>query len=285
MNLQHLRYFLTTMETGSVSRAADALGITQPTLSVALKGVEREFGTRLFAPDGRGIKALPDAKLLEGRVRLALRTLSDAKRDLSGTKQAALKIGVLPSLAAAWLPALVRAWDGPVQIVEALTDELEKQVMSGTLDIALTALPAAGGLARKIILREPFMLFVGASHEMAGRRSVALTELDQQPFVLRQGCEQLGTSRRLLDAAHVRFKIVAKTRLESTAATLVAAGVGITFAPMSWQHPGVCAISVTGFPLERTVAVIWNTKANAKAAAGIAGKLEAQNIAALPAAN
>ena len=61
MNVQHLRYFLKVMETGSISRAAGLLGVTQPTLSVALKRIEQEFGARLFAPDGRGIRPLVPA--------------------------------------------------------------------------------------------------------------------------------------------------------------------------------------------------------------------------------
>jgi len=136
MNIQHLRYFLKVMETGSISRAAGLLGVTQPTLSVALKRIEQEFGARLFAPDGRGIRPLAGAKLLEDRVRLAVRVLSEAKRDLTGSAPAALKIGLLQSLAENWLPRLGNAWDGPVAIVEALSDELEKQVRGGAIDLA-----------------------------------------------------------------------------------------------------------------------------------------------------
>jgi DNA-binding transcriptional LysR family regulator len=270
MNVQHLRYFLKVMETGSISRAAGLLGVTQPTLSVALKRIEQEFGARLFAPDGRGIRPLAAAKLLEDRVRLAVRVLSEAKRELTGSAPAALKIGLLQSLAENWLPRLGNAWDGPVAIVEALSDDLEKQVSNGTVDVALTALPIRTALSRRVLLREPYLLFVGPMHEFAGRRAVSLNELDQQPFVLRQCCERLGTGRRLLDAAGVRFRVVAKTRQEATAAALVAAGVGCTLAPKSWLRPGLRAIKVDGLSLERTVGLMWKTKANQGRAAGIA---------------
>jgi len=279
MNIRHLRYFLMVMETGSVSRAASVLGVTQPTLSIALKRLEQEFGTRLFAPDGRGIRPLAGAKQLEARARLAVRVLSEAKRDLTGIASVTLKIGLLQSLAENWLPALGNAWDGPVEIVEALADELERQVRGGALDMALTALPASWRLPHKLLFHEPYMLFVGPMHIFAGRQTVSLTDLDQQPFVLRQCCEKLGTGRRLLDEARVRFKVIARARQEATAAALVSSGVGCTLAPRSWHRPGMHAVRVAGLPLERTVALIWRAKANAEKAASIARKLEARTVA------
>jgi len=275
MNIQHLRYFLAILDTGSVSRAAAAMGVTQPTLSIALKGLEQEFGVRLFVRDGRGIRPLRGAKLLEEKVRLAVHILSNAKRELNEVVPVRLKFGLLQSLADAWVPKLLSACDGPVQIVEALSDELEKQVSNGTISVALTALPIRATLSHRVLLREPYLLFVGPMHEFAGRKTISLAELNQQPFVLRQCCERLGTGRRLLDTAGVRFRVVAQTRQEATAAALVSAGVGCTLAPKSWHRPGMQAVSVTGLPLERTIALTWKAKANAGLAAKIGKRLEA----------
>ncbi|NEW87877.1 LysR family transcriptional regulator [Rhodopseudomonas sp. WA056] len=275
MNVQHLRYFLAVMQAGSVSRAAGELGITQPTLSQALKGLEREFGAPLFAPDGRGIRALPSAKRLEAKVRAALQTLAEAKRDLSGPAPARLKLGVLPSLATDWLPRLLPADGDAIELIEAPADELEKLVASGGLDLALSVAPHRN-LHRKLLLSEPFRLFVGPDHPWSGRRSVTLADLDGQPFVLRQGCERVGTGRRLLNAAGVQFRIVAKTRQESTAALLVAAGVGCTLAPTSWGSANLRALDVGGLTLQREVTLIWKQPAGAKAAAKLATRLQAR---------
>ena len=277
MNIQHLRYFLTTMETGSVSRAASALGITQPTLSVALKRLEEEFGAKLFAPEGRGIKPLPSAKLLEAQVRVALRALSDARRDLSGTAAPRLKLGILPSLSEIWLPRLLNAWDGEIEVVEALADELKKKLKNGTIDIALTTSPTADAFANKPVLREPFMLFVGPAHAFAGRRTVALAELNQQPLVLRQCCElRAGMGQQLFEEAGVRLRVVAQIRQEAITALLVASGVGCTLAPRSWQRDGLQAIQVIGLTLQRVIVLAWKSKAKAALAAGIIEKLDAQ---------
>jgi len=278
MNVQHLRYFLAMMETGSVSRAAERIGITQPTLSVALKRLEHEFGVQLFAADGRGLRALPSAKRLEQYARMAVRALSEAKRDLAKGASDRLRIGLLPSLSPGWLTAMVKAWDGPIQIVEASVEELQEQISRESLDIVLTALPDQPNSPHHFILREPFKLFTGNTHELAGQRTVALTTLNQQPFVLRQSCERTGMGRRLAEVARIRFKVVAKTKQEATAATLLATGLGCTLAPRSWGFSGLNSLEVTGLQLDRSIGLLWKTTKGARGATEMIDALEAQTI-------
>ena len=274
MNLAHLHYFLAMMETGSVSRAAAICAVTQPTLSVALKRLEEEFGARLFAPDGRGLRPLPAAKRLERHVRAVERALADARRELKHDVSRSVRIGVLVSLAQAWLPALTTVAHGHVEIAEALADELNGQVARGKLDLALTVLSSRSGLRQQVLLREPYCLFVGPMHEFAALRRVRLTDLHRQPFVLRQCCEQLDVARRMLQAAGVHLKVVAKTRQEATAAALVVAGIGVTLAPRSWGEPGAKAIEVSDLALERVIGVVWKVKENRRAAVDLAAKLQ-----------
>jgi len=276
MNIQHLRYFLAVMDTGSISRAAELSGVTQPTLSLALKRLEREFGTPLFGADGRGIRPLPAAAALDARVRPAVRALAQARHDLNPAVPAAPRIGVLQSLAEGWLHRLIGSWDGPVRITEGLAAELEQALVDGSLDLALGIPPESKQLSSKAVAREPFMLFVGPSHPLAGRETVTLNELDGQPFVLRQCCERLGTARRLLKEANAKLDIVAKARQEATAAALVAEGVGATLAPRSWQRAPLHALKVVDLDLERTIAVCWKDRRMAAAATSLQRKLSAR---------
>ena len=275
MNVQHLRYFVTVMETGSVSSAASAVGVTQPTLSAALKRLEIELGAKLFVPHGRGIRPLPSAKLLEEKLRPALRMLSEAKRELSRTAPAVVKLGLLQSLAGTWAPALAASvQDFPIEITEGLPAELERKLSEGAIDVALSTMPARSGLQRSLLFTEPFLLFVGPTHPLAGRRSLHLPELNRQPFVMRQSCEAFGNGRQLFEAAKVRVRVVARTRQESTASALVGAGIGCTIAGRSWHREGLHPIHIIGFPLDRTIAVFWKTKEKAALAAGLIKKIK-----------
>ncbi len=275
MNLQHLRYFLAVMDTGSISRAAELSGVTQPTLSLALKRLEREFGTPLFSADGRGIRPLPAAAALDTRIRPAVRALTQAKQELNPTIPAALRIGILQSLADYWLQRLIGSFDGAVMITEGLGAELEQALIDGSLDLALGVVPESKQLSSKVVAREPFMLFVGPSHPLAGRETITLGELDGQPFVLRQCCERLGTGRRLLKEAGAKLVIVAKARQEATAAALVVDGVGATLAPRSWKRAPLHAIEVRDLKLARAVAITWQRPSMAATATRLQRRLSA----------
>lgn len=276
MNVQQLRYFLTMMETGSVSRAAALSAVTQPTLSASLKRLEEHFGTKLFAPDGRGLRPLPAARQLETHVRAALKAISDARHAMTAPAPRPLRIGLLPSLAPVWLASLTKACDGEAYIYEASAEELSAQLSSGRLDLALTTLPGGSKLRRRAIMREAYQLFVGPAHEFAGRRRVSVADLRGQPYVLRECCELLGNGKRLLHAAGVQLRIVAKVRQEASAAALVRAGVGVTLAARSWAEPGIVGVEVSDLSLERDVFVAWKAKEVAKAATAIATRLGAQ---------
>jgi DNA-binding transcriptional LysR family regulator len=275
MNIQHLRYFLAVMDSGSISRAADISGVTQPTLSLALKRLEREFATPLFRAEGRGIRPLPAAIALAERIRPAVRALAQAKDDLNPTAPAALRIGVLQSLAGGWLHRLIGSFERPLRVTEGLAGDLERAVIDGSLDLALSIAPETKQLSAKVIAREPFMLFVGPGHPFAARQSVNLPELDGQPFVLRECCERLGTGRRLLKETEVKLAIVAKAHQEATAASLVAAGIGCTLAPRSWKRAPLHGLSVVNFELDRTIAICWKTPRQAATAASLAKRLSA----------
>lgn len=276
MNVQQLRYFLTMMETGSVSRAAVLSAVTQPTLSAALKRLEEHFGTKLFVPEGRGLRPLPAARQLESHVRAAVKAISDARRAVTVPALRPLRIGLLPSLAPAWLAPLTKTCEGEAHIYEASAEELSAQLSSGRLDLALTTLPGGSKLRRRLIVREHYQLFVGPAHEFAGRRHVSVADLRGQPYVLRECCELLGNGKRLLHAAGVQLRIVAKVRQEASAAALVRTGVGVTLAAQSWGEPGIVGVEVGDLSLERAVSIAWKTKEVAKAAAAIAARLEAQ---------
>jgi DNA-binding transcriptional LysR family regulator len=273
MNTQHLRYFLAVMDAGSISRAAESLGVTQPTLSVALKRIEQEFATRLFVPDGRGIRPLPEAKMLEQRLRPLVYALSAIRRELGSGALPRTRIGIAQSLSELWASRLVSGCGGRVEVIEGLPGELEKRIAEETLDLAFTVLPTQRKLRQKVLFREPYKLFVGATHAFVGRSRVSLQELDRQAFVLRECCENLGSGRKLLDEARVRVKVVARARQEATAVTLVSAGIGCTIAPESWGRPGLQAIDLTDFSMARAVGFVWKMARNASTASTIGKQL------------
>lgn len=265
MNIQHLRYFAAMMETRSVSRAAERLGISQPTLSAALKKLEREFGTRLFTPSGRGLKALPAAEKLACHVQTALRSLAEARSEIDGRSRQALRIGLIPSLAHAWLGDLLDCFEGAVEIQEAMPETLSACLTRGTLDLALTMLPEDWSADGQVLYREPYRLFFPQGHPRTQNPAVGVDALCELPFVLRQSCEQSGTAIRMLEALHIRLDIIGRTDQEAMAARLVALGRGATLAPAGWGYPDIVPVVVEGLKLSRLVGLAWQGRSGQRA--------------------
>ncbi|MCC8102959.1 MAG: LysR family transcriptional regulator [Clostridiales bacterium] len=79
MNLQHLNYFMAIKENGSISKAAEVLHVSQPSLSRIMKGLEAEVGAPLLCRTARGVVLTADGQLLYDHVKRALTILEDSK--------------------------------------------------------------------------------------------------------------------------------------------------------------------------------------------------------------
>lgn len=77
MNLKHLEFFITLAKTEHMAKAAELLGISQPSLSYAINNLEDELGAPLFEKDGRNIKLTNYGKIYLAYVQNSLNTLKE----------------------------------------------------------------------------------------------------------------------------------------------------------------------------------------------------------------
>jgi DNA-binding transcriptional LysR family regulator len=116
MNIQQLRYVVTTVEAGSMTAAAATLFVAQPALSRAIRALERELGTALFARAGRGVVLTGPGEAFVARARAVLRSL-DRLRDIGDSADAELVIAATPTLQASLaLPILGELRDQGIRL-------------------------------------------------------------------------------------------------------------------------------------------------------------------------
>lgn len=152
MRLQHLHLLLTLARTGSLRASAEALSVTQPALTKALKQLEEEFGTTLVLRSPKGVRLAPAGELLAARAATVVRELERAHEEvrcLSHQQQATVTVGVSPAAALLLAPGAIARFQGrwpdvTVRLTDALYPRAQERLRSGELDMALGPLPATG---------------------------------------------------------------------------------------------------------------------------------------------
>lgn len=149
MRLDDLEIFSVAAHTGNLHRAADALGLTQPTLSKALARLERELGTQLFERTPRGVFLTVGGKALLRRARqigTAVSDLNNEIRDLRQAQSGVVRIGCLPVLIPSLVtPLLAEFFTNRPLATFALETQLSAcllaQLQQGETDLVLAAIP------------------------------------------------------------------------------------------------------------------------------------------------
>jgi DNA-binding transcriptional LysR family regulator len=185
LKLRHFALLAELERQRSVSRAAEHLGLSQPTVTRALGEIENIFMTPLFTRSRRGLEPTPAGLLVLARARVALADAQSLGQDLAalGTGlQGRLRIGVLPFLAratqdAVWQHLLaVRPRLGFV-VEEATTHVLVQAVRARTLDCAIcrfTSASAEAGLAQEFLYtQEPRLVVSRAAAQRLARHEEA----------------------------------------------------------------------------------------------------------------
>jgi len=145
-NLQQLQAFATIVSTGSLGRAADALHVTQPALSRAIRRLEEQVGAPLFERHSRGMHLSAVGETLLPHATLLLREAEQAREEIDamrGLARGTIRCGAVGSIASFVLPTAVngvlRKWPGlRVEIIEGVWDRLADALMRREIDLALS---------------------------------------------------------------------------------------------------------------------------------------------------
>src|ERR1700744_1570471 len=247
MEMRHLRYFVAVAEELHFTRAALRLNIAQPPLSQQIRALEAELGAQLFLRTRRSV-ALTDAGqalLVRAREMLA------AAQSLPGELQRVARggVGVLRIGFASTLP-LTKVLrdvvadhrrthpDVALNLREMHSQQQFDGLLRGELDVGLVRYneSAPEGIRLVVLRRDPLRLVVPASHRFARRKSVAIAEWRDEPFIGFPGDAGTGTGpgpllRPLCAQAGFEPRIAQEAREATTQIGLVAAGLGIAVLP------------------------------------------------------
>jgi DNA-binding transcriptional LysR family regulator len=197
MQLQQLAYFVAVADTRHFTRAADQVGVAQPSLSQQVRALERELGAPLLHRT-RGNISLTDAG--EALMPVARRMLADADsarrliREVLNLDRGRVRLGATPSLCTGLLPTVLARFrqehpDIELVVHEGGSRDLQRQLSEGALDFALVVDARLGEdpqLATVPLFTEELVVIspLLAPSPFGGRRQITVADLEGQPLVM-----------------------------------------------------------------------------------------------------
>lgn len=207
LEIRHLRYFLAVAEAGSFSRAADRLGISQPSVSQQMRDLEAGLRVSLFQRRGKRILLTPRGLIFQEHARAILRQLENFLQELNsdpGQLRGALHLGVVPVLNVPLVPHLLGLFaanhPGISVIVEEISStEIETALEEGRMDVGLGFVTRhSPNLRYERLCNDEFALIVSETHRWSKRRVISFSELHQQrllqlpdSFVMRRMTDEI----------------------------------------------------------------------------------------------
>jgi DNA-binding transcriptional LysR family regulator len=239
LTLRQMEILAAAAEAATFSAAAARLAISQPSLSEAIRRIERELGLMLFERTTRSLKLTDDGRRAAAVARELVQDFRRAVERLSsGKTQGRIAIAALPSVACAAMPRALADFARAHPTVDVSLHDVQHEraialLRDGLADIAVTLKPAPDeDLTFEGVAFDTAHLVCRRDHPLARQRKIGWRDLADHPFI---GITRISSVRRLTDAAFVHDAIAMEPRYEVeqvlSAIALVEAGLGVTALP------------------------------------------------------
>lgn len=271
--VRQLQYLVAVAETKNFRKAADLLNVTQPSLSVQLRTLEKALGVELaergrggvvLTPIGRSVATLAQQVLYD--VQAIVDITAGAQHGLNGT----IRLGAPPTLGPYLLPHVVKLLhkeypDLKLYVREAAPRDLQMALLDGTFDLILTPLPFVTQEAVvEHLFREPLYFTCAKDHPLAGHSEISPKALKGADVLALESQHHLHDQIRDLcgDLGAELLRDYEGTSLDSLR-LMVGSGLGVTFLPALYvqseigKRGEVSTATIKSKPVNRTIGLAW----------------------------
>ncbi len=237
-NLQKYQAFITTVDCGSFTKAADILGYAQSSVSKMIADLETEWKLVLLERSRAGVQLTSDGLAMLPYARELLnsyRNVQEQAAALSGVITGLIRIGTFSSVATHWIPAIVRRFqrDYPGIRYELLLgdyEEIEQWIFEGRVDCGFLRLPAKAGYETIPLEKDEYVVVLPADHPLTKKDVLRPHDLDDQPFMLLEHGGKTEVSE-LLEKYRIKPDIRFTTWDDYAILSMVENGLGIGILP------------------------------------------------------
>jgi LysR family transcriptional regulator, low CO2-responsive transcriptional regulator len=271
--LHQLKVFETVARLSSVTRAAEELSLTQPTVSMQVKQLSKNVGVPLFEQIGKKLFLTAAGEELFQTCRHIFEQLAQFEMkvaDLQGMKSGRLKLATITTTKY-FIPRVLepfcKMYPGIDVALQITNHERIMSRLSNNQDdlYILSQIPDSTDFTAHPFLENPLVVVATANHPLAGKSNVPISALQDSPFIMREtGSGTRAAVEQLLDEHHVSVKVKLELGSNEAIKQAIACGFGLsvlsrhTFTPES-RILGLTILDIQHFPIKRDWYVVYPT--------------------------
>lgn len=238
MSLVKYEILVKTAESGSFTKAADQLGLTQSAVSHAVSSLEQEFGFPLIIRNRSGIHLTREGLQLLPSLRRILQDDEKIRQEAAamlGVAKGSLHVGVFTSVSRHLLPQIIRAMDKTyphihMQLKEGNYIQIEEQIISGELDCGFITQPFSSQLQLTPLKKDRILCVISPKSALYHLDIAPFSKIEQEPFIMPAfgGYHEV---KRILAEHHVHPNVRFELMEENAILAMVAHHLGISILP------------------------------------------------------
>ena len=270
MNIKQVKAFLSVAESLSFAQAANQLHLSQPALSLAIKGLEEALGGKLLTRTTRTIALTPEGDALVPIAKRLLAQWQDAEDEMKqrfALQLGKISIAAMPSFAGSLLPIAIQQYHQrfpniQVAIDDVLSDIVVERVANNSVELGVTFEPQhSEGLTFYPLYNDEFIAILPKQHPLASQQEVTWTTLLQHNFITLQRPSSVRKMiENTLKDANIDLTVAFDAHQLTTVIRMVSEGMGVAVVPATCRQQireqSVVERSITSPSIERTVGVI-----------------------------
>ena len=235
MSIRKYIAYLHTVETGSITQAANELGYTQSAVSKMISDLEQDWQVKLLTRNHSGIEISSDGMVLLPTIREIVKDYEDlnfAVSELHGVQSGTLRLGCFTSLAISLLPEILKDFHQrypniQIQLLTGEYYEISEWLRRGAIDCGFLVTPVSNDFEPTPILHDTMVAILPQDHPMAHAPVFPLEQLPHENFVRLMEMEDYEFNR-ILDQYNIHPEITYDTTSDFALLSMVEAGLGVS---------------------------------------------------------
>ncbi len=238
MDTFKIKVLFKALELGSLTKAADAVGYSQPAVTQMMHSLEESIGFSLLAKTNKGVEITVEGEHLLPLMRELLddeEKLYQEAAEIKGMHSGTLRVGSFVSTSVHWLPGVLEYFQKNhplvnINIIESGQDDLIKMLMERRIDVALLSEPSTKSLEFIPLYKDPLVVAYNSRYDLSGYESVTMEDIKDFPFLLTENTYDRDVYR-LIDQSGYRPEVKYTSRDDYVVLSMVRHGIGISIIP------------------------------------------------------